>query len=59
MNGDIYIYSGNLYLTGDVHKGTFNAREREREGGRGRGRKVMSTKELLMQLQEHGQNKRI
>ena len=25
MNGDTHIYSGNLYLTGDIHKGTFNA----------------------------------
>ena len=25
MNGDTYIYNGNLYLTGDIHKGTFNA----------------------------------
>ncbi len=25
MNGDTHIYSGNLFLTGDIHKGTFNA----------------------------------
>ncbi len=25
MNGDTYIYSGNLYLTGDIHKGTFSS----------------------------------
>ena len=25
MNGDTYIYNGNLYLTGDIHKGTFSA----------------------------------
>ncbi len=25
MNGDTYIYNGNSYLTGDIHKGTFNA----------------------------------
>ncbi len=24
QNGDTYIYSGNLYLTGDIHKGIFN-----------------------------------
>ncbi len=25
MNGDTFIYSVNLFLTGDIHKGTFNA----------------------------------
>ena len=25
MKGDTYIYSGNLYLTGDINKGTFNS----------------------------------
>ncbi len=25
MNGDTYIYNGNLYLAGDIHKGLFNA----------------------------------
>ena len=25
MNGDTYIYNGNLYLTGDINKGTFNS----------------------------------
>ena len=25
MNGDAYIYNGNLYLTGDIHKGLFNS----------------------------------
>ena len=25
MNGDTYIYNGNLYLTGDIHKGLFSA----------------------------------
>ncbi len=25
MNGDTYIYNGNLYLTGEIHKGLFNA----------------------------------
>jgi hypothetical protein len=25
MNGDTYIYNGNLYLTGNIHKGTFSA----------------------------------
>jgi hypothetical protein len=25
MNGDTYIYSGNLYLTGDINKGTFTS----------------------------------
>jgi hypothetical protein len=25
MNGGTYIYNGNLYLTGDIRKGTFNA----------------------------------
>ncbi len=24
MNGNTYIYSGNLYLTGEIHKGTFS-----------------------------------
>ena len=24
MKGDTYIYNGNLYLTGDINKGTFN-----------------------------------
>ena len=24
MNGDTYIYNGNLYLTGDIHKGLFS-----------------------------------
>ena len=25
MKGDTYIYSGNLYLTGTINKGTFNS----------------------------------
>ena len=25
MNGDTYIYNGNLYLTGDINKGLFNS----------------------------------
>ncbi len=25
INGGTYIYNGNLYLTGDINKGTFNA----------------------------------
>jgi hypothetical protein len=25
MNGNTYIYSGNLYLTGDIHKGSFSS----------------------------------
>jgi hypothetical protein len=25
MNGDTYIYDGNLYLTGDIHKGLFTS----------------------------------
>jgi hypothetical protein len=25
MNGDTYIYNGNLHLTGDINKGIFNA----------------------------------
>ncbi len=25
MNGDTHIYDGNLYLTGNVHKGTFSS----------------------------------
>ncbi len=25
MNGDTHIYNGNLYLTGNIHKGTFSA----------------------------------
>jgi hypothetical protein len=25
MNGDTYIYDGNLYSTGGIHKGTFSA----------------------------------
>jgi hypothetical protein len=25
MNGDTYIYNGNLYLTGDIHKVLFNS----------------------------------
>ncbi len=25
MNGDTQIYNGDLYLTGDIHKGLFNS----------------------------------
>ena len=25
MNGDTYIYDGNLYLTGNIHKGIFSS----------------------------------
>ncbi len=25
MNGDTFIYSGNLYLTGDINKGIFHS----------------------------------